>query len=145
MFSANGTVAHFGGLSDDALSLSDSVSQHFSPEVENALLGVQFIAQHIRDNDKENEVLTLCEHSRIYFGYSGHGGLEVHGHGPGQALPVALHPDLPDGYRVHHPTSSQPVRHEGAHRCSPHNNWKLSYFYHKLFIQRLFIIDMLIT
>jgi len=57
MFSANGTVAHFGGLSDDALSLSDSVSQHFSPEVENALLGVQFIAQHIRDNDKENEVM----------------------------------------------------------------------------------------
>eukprot|EP00090_Calanus_glacialis_P010152 TRINITY_DN18547_c0_g1_i11.p1 TRINITY_DN18547_c0_g1~~TRINITY_DN18547_c0_g1_i11.p1 ORF type:complete len:559 (-),score=139.83 TRINITY_DN18547_c0_g1_i11:270-1946(-) len=54
---ANGTVAHFGGLSDDALSLSDTVSQLFSPEVENALLGVQFIAQHIRDNDKDNEVM----------------------------------------------------------------------------------------
>ena len=55
--SANGTVAQFGGLSDDALSLSDTVSQLFSPEVENALLGVQFIAQHIRDNDKDNEVI----------------------------------------------------------------------------------------
>ena len=55
--SANGTVAHFGGLSDDALSLSDTVSQQFSPEVEHALLGVQFIAQHIRDNDKDNEVI----------------------------------------------------------------------------------------
>ena len=29
--SANGTVAHFGGLSDDALSLSDTVSQLFQP------------------------------------------------------------------------------------------------------------------
>ena len=57
IYSANGTVAHFGGLSDDALSLSDTVSQIFSPEVENALLGVQFIAQHIRDNDKDNEVI----------------------------------------------------------------------------------------
>ena len=28
----------------------------FSPEVEHALKGVQFIAQHIRDNDKDNEV-----------------------------------------------------------------------------------------
>jgi hypothetical protein len=56
---ANGTVAHFGGcLSESALSLSDStVSHHFSPEVESALLGVQFIAQHIRDHDKENEVM----------------------------------------------------------------------------------------
>ena len=27
-----------------------------SPEVEHALKGVQFIAQHIRDNDKDNEV-----------------------------------------------------------------------------------------
>ena len=53
----NGTAAHFGGLSDDALSLSDSVSQSFSPEVENALQGVQFIAQHIRDKDKDNEVM----------------------------------------------------------------------------------------
>jgi len=54
---SNGTAAHFGGLSDDALSLSDSISQSFSPEVENALQGVQFIAQHIRDNDKDNEVM----------------------------------------------------------------------------------------
>jgi len=56
---ANGTVAHYGGgLSDDALSLSDSVSSHrFSPEVEMALAGVQFIAQHIRNNDKDNEVM----------------------------------------------------------------------------------------
>ena len=53
---ANGTAAHFGGLSDDALSLSESVSRQFSPEVENAIQGVQFIAQHIRDNDKDNEV-----------------------------------------------------------------------------------------
>ena len=50
-------MAHFRGLSDDAISLSDNVSQLFSPEVENALLGVQFIAQHIRDNDKDNEVI----------------------------------------------------------------------------------------
>ena len=35
------------------------MSQSFSPEVEHALLGVQFIAQHIRDNDKDNEVLVL--------------------------------------------------------------------------------------
>ena len=56
MLTANGTVSHFGHLSDDALSLSDSMSHSFSPEVENALLGVQFIAQHIRDNDKDNEV-----------------------------------------------------------------------------------------
>ena len=76
---ANGTVAHYGGLSDDALSLSvsqspphhkdkqycvicdifqDSASSHrFSPEVEMALKGVQFIAQHIRNNDKDNEVM----------------------------------------------------------------------------------------
>ena len=54
--SANGIAAHYGGLSDDAMSLSDSVSQSFSPEVESALQGVQFIAQHIRDNDKDNEV-----------------------------------------------------------------------------------------
>jgi len=54
---SNGTAAHFGGFSDDALSLSDSVSQSFSPEVENALQGVQFIAQHIKDNDKDNEVM----------------------------------------------------------------------------------------
>merc|ERR1719195_695760 len=55
---ANGTVAHYGALSDDALSLSDSVSSHrFSPEVELALAGVQFIAQHIRNNDKDNEVM----------------------------------------------------------------------------------------
>jgi len=56
---ANGTVAHYGGgMSDDALSLSDSVSSHrFSPEVEMALAGVQFIAQHIRNNDKDNEVM----------------------------------------------------------------------------------------
>jgi len=55
---ANGTVAHLELLEDDALSLSDSLqSQHFSPEVETALQGVQFIAQHIRDNDKDNEVM----------------------------------------------------------------------------------------
>ena len=36
----------------------DSVSSHqFSPEVELALAGVQFIAQHIRNNDKDNEVM----------------------------------------------------------------------------------------
>ena len=64
IFPANGTAAHFGGLSDDALSLSDSISQSFSPEVENALQGVQFIAQHIRDNDKDNEVgIVLPEQS----------------------------------------------------------------------------------
>ena len=79
-------MAHYGALSDDALSLSvrlssatscqgtelthlvsahvitvvlqDSVSSHrFSPEVELALAGVQFIAQHIRNNDKDNEVM----------------------------------------------------------------------------------------
>ena len=38
--------------------LQDSVSSHrFSPEVELALAGVQFIAQHIRNNDKDNEVM----------------------------------------------------------------------------------------
>ena len=38
--------------------LQDSVSSHrFSPEVEMALKGVQFIAQHIRNNDKDNEVM----------------------------------------------------------------------------------------
>ena len=54
-------MSHFEGiLYDDALSLSDSTLSHtFSPEVESAMLGVQFIAQHIRDNDKENEVITL--------------------------------------------------------------------------------------
>ena len=36
----------------------DSASSHrFSPEVEMALKGVQFIAQHIRNNDKDNEVM----------------------------------------------------------------------------------------
>ena len=29
----------------------------FCSKVENAMQGVQFIAQHIRDNDKDNEVL----------------------------------------------------------------------------------------
>ena len=39
-------------------SSQDSVSSHrFSPEVEMALAGVQFIAQHIRNNDKDNEVM----------------------------------------------------------------------------------------
>jgi len=52
---ANGHAVHYP---DDALSLSESISQqHFSPEVENAMQGVQFIAQHIRDNDKDNEVM----------------------------------------------------------------------------------------
>ena len=40
------------------ITLQDSVSSHkFSPEVEMALAGVQFIAQHIRNNDKDNEVM----------------------------------------------------------------------------------------
>lgn len=54
-------MSHFEGfLYDDALSLSESsMSHHFSPEVESAMLGVQFIAQHIRDNDKENEVIPI--------------------------------------------------------------------------------------
>ena len=87
------------------------MSQHFSPEVEHALLGVQFIAQHIRDNDKDNEVLqsNLCVGNTDIFIISGDRGLEVHGHGAGQALPVALHPDLLDGHSLHHPQSSQSV------------------------------------
>ena len=110
-------MAHFGGLSDDAISLSDNVSQLFSPEVENALLGVQFIAQHIRDNDKDNEVLqsNLWDGNTNIFIISGYGGLEVHSHGAGQALLVALHPDLLGGDSLHHPQSSQSVRYEGTY------------------------------
>lgn len=34
--------------------------RHLSPEVLSALQGVRFIAQHIKDADKDNEVSSLC-------------------------------------------------------------------------------------
>ena len=51
----------------------------------------------------------------IYSSFQGDGGLEVHGHGAGQALPVALHPDLLNGDSLHHPQSSQSIRYEGTY------------------------------
>ena len=50
-------------------------------QVENAMQGVQFIAQHIRDNDKDNEVRMKIHWNvgMIIQGNSGDGrGLEIH-------------------------------------------------------------------
>ena len=60
LFSANGFIApQFTLSSEDSVSLTHNEVPvyKFSPEVEKALIGVQFIAQHIRDNDKDNEVM----------------------------------------------------------------------------------------
>ena len=59
--------------------------------------------------------LILFDGNTDIFIISGDGGLEVHGHGAGQALSVALHPHLLDGHSLYHSESSKSVRYEGTY------------------------------
>lgn len=82
------------------------IPRQLSPEVLSAIQSVRFIAQHIKDADKDNEVRTSVDYkvyptfnSMIFF--PDYRGLEVCFDGSGPILPVGLY-DVLHWWNIRH-------------------------------------------
>ncbi|XP_043255207.1 acetylcholine receptor subunit beta-like 2 isoform X2 [Colletes gigas] len=113
----------------------NTMPRHLSPDVISALKGVRFIAQHIKNADKDNEVscmLRFCVLCSICFTFDtclllfpchkfltlpGHRRLEIYSHALRPTFPLGFYVRVHRRYAWYNIPSSEFVRHEGT--CGP--------------------------